>query len=330
MGTGRWFQSSASVHDSGFQAPSLRQKLRTFTRRHILIRTCSFCVHAPAKTQVPPFNPDYTMWPSWLEKQNRHYDHLDGPDAFGGEYPEGMEEGSSGEGSLSYEEVSSSIDTATITTSDDDDDVASESYNAWSERAIAEAESAGTLPSTAADVGGTVEEGTGGDVGPATVPAAPTGFGMPLSPDDAAAAMAAAAAAAPATAPEAAFRARAATGLAAAATCRRLKVYCGIDPARGTITLDARELSRWLINRRSYELQAQERPSGAQHGTGDRAGGYSFSCVCGWGELGGASFAVGEREEFVLFPIFLGNAIANVDVASMRCMVSHRKSHTRT
>lgn len=65
------------------------------------------------------------------------------------------------------------------------------------------------------------------------------------------------------------FRATHTTGLAVAATCRRMKIFSTLDPARGIISLGSKELSRWLITRRSYEM----RDEGGMGGVGAARGG---------------------------------------------------------
>ncbi len=54
------------------------------------------------------------------------------------------------------------------------------------------------------------------------------------------------------------------------------QVYTKLDPERGVVTLDAKEISRWLINRRSFELQQipmQLRKSAMAGGMGGGADG---------------------------------------------------------
>ena len=40
------------------------------------------------------------------------------------------------------------------------------------------------------------------------------------------------------------YNAMSTTGLAVAATCKRMKVFSRLDPAKGVVTLDAKEISR--------------------------------------------------------------------------------------
>ena len=60
------------------------------------------------------------------------------------------------------------------------------------------------------------------------------------------------------------------TGLAVAATCKRMKVFSRLDPARGVVMLEARELSRWLISKRAYDGAG----GGAAGGGGNETGGF--------------------------------------------------------
>jgi len=45
------------------------------------------------------------------------------------------------------------------------------------------------------------------------------------------------------------------TGNAVAATCRRIKLFAAINPARGVITLDTREITKWIKAKRTWELR---------------------------------------------------------------------------
>jgi len=177
--------------------------LSAFEKRSTRLQRCQ--VFHNVTFRVPSFNPDYTMWPSWLEKQNRHYDDANGtsPPQPRDSHGSAPHVGSAGAGEHSP--------AAPIVRSD----------TAWSDKSFASTSSESDDEHYSAS-----RDNQDAGSSPEALPA---------------------------------FTATAATGLAVAATCRRLKVYCGIDPGRGTITLDARETSRWLINRRSYELQVNNR-----------------------------------------------------------------------
>ena len=85
------------------------------------------------------------------------------------------------------------------------------------------------------------------------------------------------------------YRAGSTTGLAVAATCKRMKVFSRLDPGRGVVTLDARELSRWLISKRNYDLapggasagDASASGSGSAPGSGEGSGGGGAPAVLG-------------------------------------------------
>ena len=76
------------------------------------------------------------------------------------------------------------------------------------------------------------------------------------------------------------YRAGGTTGLAVAATCKRMKVFSRLDPGRGIVTLDAKELSRWLISKRNYDIA----PTGSSSGGG--GGGSAGGSMPGGGEGG--------------------------------------------
>ena len=61
------------------------------------------------------------------------------------------------------------------------------------------------------------------------------------------------------------------TSLALMAACKRMKVFFRSDPDKGTVTLSANELSRWLINRRQFvsrQQQAHLHPDDVSSGDG--------------------------------------------------------------